>query len=142
MKIAKEVLLWVLTLLLVAMFLNAGIRKFPESGGWTKAFRSVGYPVWFRISIGAIEVAAALLLLWPRTASYGAATVVVVMIGAIATVAVAHWPLRGMIPGAVCLVVAMIIFFGRWKQRAIITPPRENAAGTAADQPARTPALR
>ena len=117
MKTAKEVVIWILTVLLVLMFLNAGIRKFPESGGWTKAFRSVGYPVWFRIAIGVIEVAAALLLLWPRTASYGAAAVIVVMIGAIATVAIAHWPLRGMIPGAVCLVVGAIIFAARWPRR-------------------------
>jgi uncharacterized membrane protein YphA (DoxX/SURF4 family) len=117
-QIAKEIVIWILTLLLVAMFLNAGIRKFPESGGWTKFFRYAGYPVWFRIFIGVAEVGAALLLLWPRTASYGAAAVVILMIGAIATV-IAKFPLRGTAPGIACLIVGSIVLVARWPRRLV-----------------------
>src|SRR4051794_21330852 len=91
--IAKEVAVWALTLVLVLMFVNAGIRKFPESGGWTVMFRRAGFPDWFRILIGVIELAAAALLLVPRTAAYGAMTVIAVMIGALGTVAMTlHGP--------------------------------------------------
>ena len=71
MKIAKEIAVWILTALLVFMFANAGIRKFPENGGWSGMFRQVGFPDWFRILIGVVETAAAVLLLLrapPRTA--------------------------------------------------------------------------
>jgi len=122
--IAKEVAVWVLTLLLVLMFTNAGIRKFPESGGWTRMFRNAGFPDWFRILIGVIEVTAAALLLFPRTAAYGAITVIVVMIGAIGTVAmtVGHqFLLRGLIPASVALIVGIIVLTARWRQRMGIT---------------------
>src|SRR5687767_3036098 len=103
-KVLRETATWILTLLLAAMFLNAGIRKFFESGGWTEAFRHMGYPVWFRVFIGVVETAAALLLLVPRTALYGAAAVIVIMIGAIGSNVAARFPIRGVIPAIVCLV--------------------------------------
>jgi hypothetical protein len=35
---------------------------------------SSGYPIWFRVLIGVLEIAAAALLVWPRTAAVGAAS--------------------------------------------------------------------
>ncbi|MEA2339068.1 MAG: putative oxidoreductase [Thermoanaerobaculia bacterium] len=121
--IAKEVAVWLLTLLLVAMFANAGIRKFPESGGWTRMFRLAGFPDWFRILIGVIEVAAAALLLIPRTAAYGAITVIVVMIGALGTVAMTlhgTFMMRGLMPASVALIIGVIVLMARWRQRLVI----------------------
>lgn len=128
--IAKEVAIWTLTLLLVLMFANAGIRKFPESGGWTRMFRNVGFPDWFRILIGVIEVAAAALLLVPRTAAYGAMAVIVVMIGALGTVASTmhgSFLLRGLVPAAVALIVGAIVLIARWRQRLVIGRSRDLA---------------
>jgi uncharacterized membrane protein YphA (DoxX/SURF4 family) len=56
-----------------------------DSSGWSAAFRGWGYPVWFRMTIGVIEVLAAACLLWGRTAIYGAAMIVAVMLGGMAT---------------------------------------------------------
>jgi putative oxidoreductase len=129
--IAKEVAVWILTLLLVLMFANAGIRKFPESGGWTRMFRLAGFPDWFRILIGVLEVAAATLLLLPRTAAYGAITAIVIMIGALGTVAKTlhgSFMLKGLMPAAVALIVAAIVLMARWRQRIVITRSR-NLAG-------------
>ncbi|HEV3484729.1 MAG TPA: DoxX family protein, partial [Vicinamibacterales bacterium] len=84
----KTIVVWLLTLLLAASMLNAGIRKFFENGGWSWAFRNWGYSVEFRLFIGFVETAAALLLLVPRTAAYGAMAVIAVMLGAIGTFAV------------------------------------------------------
>lgn len=121
MKIAKEVGLWILTVLLVLMFANAGIRKFFEQGGWTWMFRHVGFPDWFRILIGIVETAAALLLLLPRTAAYGAIVIIPVMLGAIGTNLAAHMPARGLVPAAVSMLVAAVVLWGRWGRRARTT---------------------
>jgi len=126
--IAKEVAIWILTLLLVLMFTNAGIRKFPESGGWTRMFRNTGFPDWFRILIGVLEVAAAALLLFPRTAAYGAITVIVIMSGALGTVAMTMhgtFMMRGLMPAAIALIVAVIVLIARWRQRIAIGRPHD-----------------
>ena len=120
-KVWKEVALWVVTALLIVMFVNAGIRKFPDSGGWTKMFRRAGFPDWFRIAVGVWETAAAALLLFPRTAAYGAAAIVIVMIGAIGTNVMLGWT-RGLISPSVALVLATVLLIARWRQRARINP--------------------
>jgi putative oxidoreductase len=133
--IAKEVAIWTLTLLLVLMFANAGIRKFFESGGWTVMFHRAGFPDWFRILIGVIEVAAAALLLVRRTAAYGAMMVIVVMIGAMGTVAMTlHDPFRrqGLIPPLAAMILAAIVLMARWRQRFVISKSRGLAGETAA----------
>jgi putative oxidoreductase len=118
-QIAREVIIWMLTILLVLAFGNAGIRKFSDHGGWAVMFRNVGFPVWFRIMIGVIETAAALLLLYPRTAAYGAMAGVVVMIGALAT-AITQGGRFGLPQPIIALVVSLIVLAMRWRQRATI----------------------
>jgi putative oxidoreductase len=115
MKLAKTIATWILTLMLAAMFLNAGIRKFFENGGWTWAFDNWGFPIWFRIFVGAMETAGALLLLVPRTAAYGAATIVITMIGAIGTIAVTTARIQHAFPALISLAVACIVLALRWK---------------------------
>jgi hypothetical protein len=44
------------------------LDKFDDASGWARASNVWGYSGWFRVLIGALELAAALLLLWPRTA--------------------------------------------------------------------------
>lgn len=122
-RIAKEVVIWILTIGLVLMFGNAGIRKFFEHGGWTQMFHNVGFPDWFRILIGVLETAAAALLLLPRTAAYGAMLIVPIMLGAIATVAMHGWT-RGLPQPIAALAVAIILVVARWQQRMAITPSR------------------
>ncbi len=60
---------------------------------------------------------AALLLLWPRAAAYGAAIISVVMLGGMGThVLVEHRPSR-VTSEFVHLVVASIVLAGRWQIR-------------------------
>ena len=84
-KLAIEVVLWVFSLFLAWVFIRQGMAKFDETSGWARAFRGWHFPVWFRVMIGALEVAAAVLLLTPRTALAGAAIIIVVMLGAMGT---------------------------------------------------------
>jgi putative oxidoreductase len=117
LRIGLEVLLWAVCLRLVLVFAGAGWHKFDPTGGWAKAFTYWGYPPWFRILIGVLEIGAALLLLWPRAAAYGATIIIVVMLGGMGThVFVEHRPSR-ITSELVHLVFASIALAGRWQAR-------------------------
>jgi uncharacterized membrane protein YphA (DoxX/SURF4 family) len=117
LTIGLEVLLWVLSVMLILVFVRAGWAKFDPGSGWSRAFAFWGYPVWFRLTIGVLELGAAALLLWPRTAAYGAALIVVIMLGGMGThVFVEHRPARATSELAQ-LVFASGVLAGRWKSR-------------------------
>jgi uncharacterized membrane protein YphA (DoxX/SURF4 family) len=117
LRIGLEVLLWAVSAQLILVFARAGWAKFDPSSGWARAFTYWGYPVWFRILIGVLEIGAALLLLWPRAAAYGAAIVIGVMLGGMGThVFIEHRPSR-VTSEIAQLVFASIIFAGRWQGR-------------------------
>ena len=90
--LAKEIAAWLLALWLCYVFFRAGIAKFDDASGWSRAFRGWGFSVWFRVLIGVLEVIGALLLLVPRTVVYGTITIGVVMIGAAITQLLQHRP--------------------------------------------------
>jgi uncharacterized membrane protein YphA (DoxX/SURF4 family) len=76
---------WLPALFLALVFAMQGTRKFSDASGWATAFHTWGYPAWFRYTIGAIELLAAALLLWGRTAVFGAGLIICVMLGGMAT---------------------------------------------------------
>ena len=76
---------WLPALLLVTIFLPQGWAKFSDTSGWAVAFRHWGYPAWFRVLIGVVELSAVGLLLSGRWAAMGAMLIVTVMLGAMAT---------------------------------------------------------
>lgn len=84
-KAAKFVGAWLPALLLVLIFAPQGWSKFFDSSGWAAAFRAWGYPDWFRVTIGAIELLAVACLFWSRSAPIGALMIMCVMLGAWAT---------------------------------------------------------
>ena len=117
LRIGREVLLWALSGMLIMVFVRAGWDKFDDASGWARAFRFWGYPVWFRLLIGVLELMAAVLLLWPRTAAYGAAMIMVIMLGGMGThVFVEHRPSR-VTSELGQLVFSSLVFIGRWRSR-------------------------
>ena len=117
LRIALEVFLWALSAMLIVVFARAGWDKFNASSGWARAFDFWGYPVWFRILIGGLEIGAALLLVWPRTAAYGAAIIILVMVGGMGThVFLEHRPSRATSELGQ-LVFASLVLAGRWRTR-------------------------
>lgn len=111
-RVALDVFLWVVALFLVYVFGRQGLAKFSDSSGWAQAFRVWHFPVWFRLCVGAAEMAAALLLLTRRTASAGAMVIIVIMIGAMAT----HvwWGQPGQVTSEILpLLLATIVAVGR-----------------------------
>jgi uncharacterized membrane protein YphA (DoxX/SURF4 family) len=121
-RIALEVLLWAMSAMLVWVFTRAGLDKFDDASGWARAFRFWGYPVWFRVLIGVIEIVAALMLLWPRTAAYGAALIVVVMLGGMGTHVFVEKRPAGVTSEIVQLVFSSIVLTGRWRRRIVYSP--------------------
>ena len=79
---ARLVAAWLLGLYFAKMYVEMGWVKFDPAGFWTAAFVRWGYPPWFRILIGCLEVAGGVCLLVPWVASYGALVLIVVMLGA------------------------------------------------------------
>src|SRR5688500_1581830 len=84
MKRAGTIVLWIVSGLLAVVIVGPGWQKF-TSPVWERMFRVWGYPDGFYLVIGAIEVAGGIGLLIPRVASYCAATLSIVMIGAAIT---------------------------------------------------------
>lgn len=125
MKVAKEVALWVICLFLAYVFLKAGGQKFSDSSGWARAFQMWGYPTWFRILIGVTEVAAAIVVLYPRTASLGAAMIIIVMLGGMATHVATGRP-KQVTSEVFPLTLATLVLIGRRKQ--LLLPRRTDPA--------------
>jgi hypothetical protein len=107
--------------MLVVVFARAGLDKFDEGGGWARAFAVWGYPVWFRVLVGAIELSAAVLILWPPTAAYGAILIIIVMLGGMGThIAIEHRPAR-VTSELGQLTFSSIVLAGRWRRRVSIS---------------------
>jgi putative oxidoreductase len=111
----KIIGMWVPALLLVLIFAPQGWSKFFDDSGWAIAFRHWGYPDWFRVAIGAIELTAVVLLALGRTAAFGALLVIVVMLGGMATHVVFDGG-RHMTSEVVPLLLGSIVFAVRRKQ--------------------------
>ena len=83
------ILAWILQGLLALMFVMAGLGKITGSKMHIEGFKKWGYPQWFRVVTGVIELGAAVLLIvgfWNGTAAIiGAAILVAVGIGGVIT---------------------------------------------------------
>ena len=74
--------LWVAQIALAAMFLVAGGSKLVGAPAMVTLFNAIGLGQWFRYVTGAIEMSAAVALLIPSAAPFGAILLVPTMIGA------------------------------------------------------------
>jgi len=76
--------LWVTQVALAAMFLFAGGSKLAGAPAMVDLFAAFGLGQWFRYVTGAIEISAAVALLIPSAAPFGAIVLVPTMLGAAA----------------------------------------------------------
>lgn len=114
---AIGVALWVVIVMDALLMGVAGWAKFgPAAGWWSDQFAAWGYPAGFSRVTGGLELGLALGLLVPRWASYAAIGLIVVMVGALATVLLNPGRLG---PGAAVmhLVVLTGIAWARWGRR-------------------------
>ena len=113
---AKTVLLWTLTVLASLLMAGAGASKFAAPEVWDGLFSEWGYPPAFKTLVGAAEILGAALLLLPRFATYGAALVCAIMVGAIYTVAANDSDL-GFVANTLSLVLFAVVGYARRSER-------------------------
>jgi hypothetical protein len=99
---AGRVALWIAQLALAGLFFLAGSSKLAGAPEMVGLYETIGVGQWFRHATAAIEIAAAVALLVPSLAVFGALLLVPTMIGAIAT----HLFIVG---GSVALPVVLLI---------------------------------
>lgn len=106
MSKAKKIALWVLTVLLAALFLYAGSFKLLHADQVGAAFVQFGLPAWLARFIGVCEVFGAIGLFIPRLAALAASGLSIIMIGAIVITAINH-----QIPIAISNAVILALLF-------------------------------
>jgi putative oxidoreductase len=111
-RVAAVAATWLVSLFLAFVFMRAGVDKFSDDSGWARAFVVWGFPAWFRVLIGALEVAAALLLLVPRAAPVGAILIIVIMLGGMGT-HIVHDQARHVRSEVLPIILATAILYAR-----------------------------
>ena len=71
-----------LSVLLTLAFMIAAIPKLVGVHAWIVKFINWGYPRWFSVAVGSLELLGGALLLIPKLARYGVIVLAVIMIGA------------------------------------------------------------
>jgi putative oxidoreductase len=117
-KTAARVALWITQLVLAAMFLFAGGSKLAGAPAMVQLFAAIGWGQWFRYLTGAVELSAAVALLIPSAALFGAILLVPTMIGAtIANLFLGQSP-------AVPLVLLLLAAAVAWTRRSQVPAAR------------------
>ena len=121
MSKGKTIGTWILSGLLALAFLGAGGAKLSGAPEMIQNFEGFGLPIWFMYLTGAIEVAAAALLLIPKLAPIGAGLLIPTMIGAVlAHLSVAH-PIGQMAPSIVLgLLTTGLLYLRRDRLKALL----------------------
>lgn len=107
-----KIVTWMLSGGLAALYGFAGLPKILGATEMTQHFAQWGYPAWFRVLIGLVEVAGAIGLLLPAVAFYAAGTLGAVMIGAIYTLLITHDPSLP-VPAVCLLLLAAVAYLRR-----------------------------
>ena len=102
--------LWIVKILLALAFLAAAYLKLSGAPKMVTEFGALGLGQAFRYVTGGVEVIGALLLLWPRTAFFGALAFVGVCAGAlVAQIVVLHGDLvHVFVLGGLAVLVAWV----------------------------------
>lgn len=115
MELSKGLLIasWILRLVVAAILLQTLFFKFTGARESVYIFSTLGLEPWGRIGSGVVELIAAILLLIPRTAIFGAALSLAVISGAI----LSHLTRLGVALPAVndhgeLFALAMVVFLG------------------------------
>ena len=113
------VALWLTQFAVAAMFLFAGGLKLSGAPEMVGLFDAIGVGQWFRYVTGSIEVVAAVALLVPAWAAFGALLLIPTMIVAVIT----HLFIVGgsVVPATVLLIGCLVIAWARRDQLASVS---------------------
>ncbi|MFO6424098.1 DoxX family protein [Motilimonas sp. KMU-193] len=115
MSKTKKYGLYVVMALTSFAFAGAGVMKLIGTPELHASFAAMKLPVWFGYFIGASELAGALAIWHQRLASYAAAGLAIIMLGAVYFHLV-YTPVVAAIPAVVLLAFASYIALGKHQQ--------------------------
>ena len=88
---SKTIILWILRILMAALFLFASFMKLTGKPMMIEEFDTIGLGQWFRYFTGALELAGAIAILVPSVSVFGAIVLLAVDVGAFFTqIAILH----------------------------------------------------
>lgn len=116
MSKGQKIAMWVVSGLLTALFLFAGLPKLLTPD---KIMAQWVYARWFLTFIGVCETLGAIGLLIPRLAALAAAGLSVIMIGAVYTLVAHHLTKDLPVPIVVFFLLMLVIFLRRKESRGI-----------------------
>jgi putative oxidoreductase len=112
----RSVISWVIQILLAAVYVLAAFGKLISKPQVIGMFRHWGFPDKFYLVIGVLELLGAIGLLIPRLASYAAAGLIVLMIGATATHLINGEGLQVLRPLLFIVFLALVVYLRRPRQ--------------------------
>lgn len=107
---------WAVLVVTALFFVMAGGQKLAGSEQMAATFRELGYADWFRVAVGLLEVACAVLLLVPRTTVAAATLLGLLMIGAVTAELRLGNGWQVLLPGQ-WLVVSVLIVAVKWHRK-------------------------
>jgi len=114
MSKGKTIALWIVTILLAALFLFAGLSKLLALDKAKQMFSQMGFAGWFATFIGICETLGGIGVLIPRLAGLAAAGLSIIMVGAFYTTVTHHQIPESGIP-LLALVLLIWISYTRFK---------------------------
>ncbi|MGH7075302.1 MAG: DoxX family protein [Stellaceae bacterium] len=91
----------ILVTILAVLFAAAGVVNLARRGAVKRDFARWGYPVWFPLLCGALELSSAALLLGRQTRVFGLTLAGAIMIGALFTLVRNREPFRHLAPALI-----------------------------------------
>ena len=107
MRNSTRVTLWIFSSLLAMLFVTAGIAKFINPAVRVQ-FGQWGYPDWFRVLIGGLEIGCGVLLLVPRLAWRAGLMLGLIMLGAAGTLWFHGETTQAILPVSLLFIVSMV----------------------------------
>ena len=106
---------------LALFFMAAGLAKLAAPAAAQRTFTNWGFPDWFHLLVGSLEIIGAAMLVFGPTTTFAAALLGGMMLGAVATHLVHQEFAPALLPGALVLPIACVGFCRRldaaWMRR-------------------------
>jgi uncharacterized membrane protein YphA (DoxX/SURF4 family) len=104
---------WVTTFFLAAVFLFIGATQLSENDRCVQAWEPMRkhFADWFFNSVAVLEMSAAVLLLFSKTAWMGAATLALIMVGAVVTIFLYEPPLQAILPALFFVSLSSLAYY-------------------------------
>lgn len=119
----KNIAAWILQVLVGLEFLIAGLAKFTNAKYWGTQFESWGFPDYFYLVIGGLELILAIFVFFPKYSAKAAIGLGIIMLGATLTHAV-HQENRVWVTLIITGIIALLVYLR--KDRLQITKTHQN----------------